>query len=68
MTLPTFCQGQHTSPQTTVLFELICHRYETGSLIITADQPFSQWDNGISRGLYMLKSHYVHPKNVKVSG
>lgn len=31
--------------ETSVLFELICHRYETGSIIITANQPFSQWDN-----------------------
>jgi DNA replication protein DnaC len=31
--------------ETGVLFELICHRYETGSLIITANQPFSQWDS-----------------------
>jgi DNA replication protein DnaC len=30
--------------ETNVLFELICHRYETGSLIITANQPFSEWD------------------------
>lgn len=30
--------------ETSVLFELICHRYETGSLIVTANQPFSQWD------------------------
>lgn len=30
--------------ETSVLFELICHRYETGSIIITANQPFSQWD------------------------
>ena len=30
--------------ETYVLFELICHRYETGSLIITANQPFGQWD------------------------
>lgn len=30
--------------ETSVLFELICQRYETGSLIITANQPFSQWD------------------------
>jgi DNA replication protein DnaC len=27
-----------------VLFELIAHRYETGSLIITSNQPFSAWD------------------------
>jgi DNA replication protein DnaC len=31
--------------ETSVLFELICQRYETGSLIITANQPFSEWDN-----------------------
>lgn len=30
--------------ETSVLFELICHRYETGSLVITANQPFSKWD------------------------
>jgi DNA replication protein DnaC len=30
--------------ETSVLFELICQRYETGSIIITANQPFSQWD------------------------
>jgi DNA replication protein DnaC len=30
--------------ETSVLFELICQRYETGSLIITANQPFSKWD------------------------
>jgi len=30
--------------ETSVLFELICHRYETGSLMITANQPFSEWD------------------------
>lgn len=30
--------------ETNVLFELISHRYETGSIIITANQPFSEWD------------------------
>ncbi len=30
--------------ETQVLFELIAHRYETGSLIITSNQPFSEWD------------------------
>ena len=29
--------------ETSVLFELIENRYETGSLLITANQPFSQW-------------------------
>jgi len=27
-----------------VLFELIAHRYETGSLIITSNQSFAEWD------------------------
>jgi DNA replication protein DnaC len=30
--------------ETSLLFELIGHRYESGSLIITANQPFSKWD------------------------
>lgn len=33
-----------TEHETNVLFEFICHRYETGSLIVTSNQPFSQWD------------------------
>ena len=31
--------------ETSVLFELIAHRYERNSLLITANQPFSQWDD-----------------------
>lgn len=31
--------------ETHVLFELIAHRYESGSLIITSNQPFSEWDS-----------------------
>jgi DNA replication protein DnaC len=31
--------------ETHVLFELIAHRYESGSLIVTANQPFSEWDS-----------------------
>jgi DNA replication protein DnaC len=31
--------------ETCVLFELIAHRYERKSLVITANQPFSQWDS-----------------------
>ena len=29
--------------ETSALFELIENRYETGSIVITANQPFSQW-------------------------
>jgi DNA replication protein DnaC len=31
--------------ETSVLFELIAHRYERKSLLITANQPFSQWNH-----------------------
>jgi len=31
--------------ETNVLFELIAERYERRSMIVTANQPFSQWDN-----------------------
>lgn len=31
--------------ETSVLFELIADRYESRSLIITSNQPFSQWDS-----------------------
>jgi DNA replication protein DnaC len=31
--------------ETSVLFELIAERYESNSLIITANQPFAQWDS-----------------------
>lgn len=34
-----------TDGETHVLFEFIAHRYESGSLIITSNQPFSQWDH-----------------------
>ncbi|WP_322763696.1 IS21-like element helper ATPase IstB [Cyanobium usitatum] len=30
--------------ESSVLFELICHRYERRSLLITANQPFTDWD------------------------
>ena len=30
--------------ETSVLFELIAHRYESGSMIITSNQGFSDWD------------------------
>jgi DNA replication protein DnaC len=33
-----------TEAETSVLFELISHRYEIRSLLITANQTFSDWD------------------------
>ena len=32
-----------TDNETQVLFELIAHRYERGSMLITSNQPFSEW-------------------------
>ncbi|WP_304518433.1 IS21-like element helper ATPase IstB [Acaryochloris sp. 'Moss Beach'] len=34
-----------TDEETSVLFELIAHRYERRSLMITANHPFSKWDS-----------------------
>ena len=36
--------AKKNNQETQVLFELIAHRYETGSLIITSNLPFSAWD------------------------
>lgn len=36
---------QRSEAETSVLFELIAHRYESGSLLITSNHPFSAWDN-----------------------
>jgi DNA replication protein DnaC len=35
---------KRSEAETSVLFELIAHRYEAGSVIITSNQPFSAWD------------------------
>ena len=42
--LDDFGYVKKNDQETYVLFELIAHRYETGSLIITSNQPFSEWD------------------------
>lgn len=34
-----------TAQETSVLFELIAHRYERGTLIITSNQAFKDWDH-----------------------
>ena len=35
---------QRDEQESSVLFELICHRYERRSLLITANQPFTAWE------------------------
>jgi DNA replication protein DnaC len=42
--LDDFGYVRKSEQETQVLFELIAHRYETGSLIITSNQPFAEWD------------------------
>jgi DNA replication protein DnaC len=37
--------AKKSGTESSVLFELIAHRYEAKSLIITANQPFSQWSD-----------------------
>jgi len=44
LVLDDFGYVKKTEQETHVLFELIAHRYETGSLIITSNQPFAEWD------------------------
>ncbi|WP_368392854.1 ATP-binding protein [Psychrosphaera sp. 1_MG-2023] len=34
-----------SQPRSQVLFELIAHRYERGSMLITSNQAFSEWDS-----------------------
>lgn len=36
---------KRSESETSELFELIAHRYEAGSLLITSNQPFSAWDS-----------------------
>lgn len=43
--LDDFGYVKKSDQESYVLFELIAHRYETGSLIITSNQPFSEWDS-----------------------
>lgn len=36
---------KRSEAETSVLFELIAHRYEAASVLITSNQPFSAWDS-----------------------
>lgn len=36
--------AKRSNAETSVLFELIAHRYERRSLIVTSNHPFSEWD------------------------
>ena len=45
LVLDDFGYVKKSEAETSVLFELIAYRYERKSLLITANQPFSQWDS-----------------------
>jgi DNA replication protein DnaC len=42
--LDDFGYVQKSEAETSLLFELICERYECRSLMITCNQPFKEWD------------------------
>jgi DNA replication protein DnaC len=42
--LDDFGYVKKSEQETQVLFELIAHRYETASLVVTSNQPFAEWD------------------------
>lgn len=42
--LDDFGYVKKNDTETMLLFELICERYERGSLILTCNQPFQEWD------------------------
>lgn len=51
--------------ESSVLFELICHRYERRSLLITANQPFTAWEEIFPNGAMTVAAvdrlvHHCH--------
>jgi len=54
---------RQTTDETHVLFELIAHRYESGSLIITSNQPFSGWNQIFEDDIMTVAAidRLVHP-------
>lgn len=45
LVLDDFGYVKKDQQETNILFELVCERYERGSLLITCNQPFSEWDS-----------------------
>jgi len=57
--------------ETSVLFELVMHRYERRSLLVTSNQPFSEWENVFSTSAMTVAAvdrlvHHCHI--VEISG
>ena len=56
--------------ETSVLFELICHRYERRSLLVTSNQPFREWDEIFPSGSMTVAAvdrlvHHCHIVGIK---
>ncbi|WP_411875366.1 IS21-like element helper ATPase IstB [Vulcanococcus limneticus] len=56
--------------ETSVLFELICHRYERKSLLVTSNQPFREWDDIFPSGSMTVAAvdrlvHHCHIIGIK---
>jgi len=64
--LDDFGYVQKSEVETSLLFELICERYETRSLLITCNQPFQEWDHIFSdkRMAVAAVDRLVHHANI----
>ncbi len=56
--------------ETSVLFELICHRYGRKSLLVTSNQPFREWDEMFPSGPMTVGAgerlvHHCHIVGIK---
>jgi DNA replication protein DnaC len=56
--------------ETSVLFELICHRYERKSLLVSGNQPFREWDDIVPSGSMTVAAvvrlvHHCHIIGIK---
>jgi hypothetical protein len=56
--------------ETSVLFELICHRYERKSLLVTSNQPFREWEDIFPSGSMTVAAvdrlvHHCHIIGIK---
>jgi len=45
LVIDDFSYVRRSELETSVLFELICHRYECKSPLVTSNQPFRDWDD-----------------------
>jgi DNA replication protein DnaC len=56
--------------ESSVMVELICHRYERKSLLVTSNQPFREWDDNFPSGSISVAAvdrlvHHCHIIDIK---